>query len=453
MSQTKWSSNLLFLLVAIGTEAGIANVWKFSYLAGENGGGLFVFIYFAALIVMAVPALIAEMLLGRIGGKSVVGNMHELIEHYGLARGWKSFGVLALVCVSLILSFYFVVCGWMLYYFLFAVGHGFAGVTVESAQQVEAGMMASPWAMLACSGIFVALSAYVIGFGVNRGVERVASILTPLRFVIMIGMFVYAVIFADARSAAKFLFTVRWADLSWHIVLVGVGQAFFSLGIGVGVMMTMGAYMKREFSIPRAAITVAFAQGAVALLAGMSIFPLVFQYGLEPAQGPGLIFVTLPVAFGKMPGGSVFGALLFLLLSFAALTATIVIMQSIVAWLEERYPLSRRWLAWITGGVLWAAGSFTVLSFGAWKNVYPLHWLGIESKRTFFDLLDYLTSDLLMPVGGVMVCVMAGWSLSRALVAQELGLPGHAFDMWRSAVRYIVPAGVVILFISSHWLG
>jgi NSS family neurotransmitter:Na+ symporter len=393
------------------------------------------------------------MLLGRIGGKSVVGNMHELVSKYGLARGWKSFGALALVCVSLILSFYFVVCGWMLYYFLFALSQGFAGMTVQSAQQIEAGMMASPGAMLACSGAFVALSAYVIGFGVNRGVERVASILTPLRFVIMVGMFIYAVIFADARSAAKFLFTLHWADLSWHIVLVGVGQAFFSLGIGVGVMMTMGAYMKREFSIPRAAVTVAFAQGAVALLAGMSIFPLVFAYGLEPAQGPGLIFVTLPVAFGKMPGGGVFGALFFQLLSFAALTATIVIMQSIVAVLEERYTGSRRWLAWMTGSVLWAAGLVTVLSFGAWKTVYPLQWFGLDSKRTFFDLLDFLTSDLLMPIGGVMVCLMAGWCLSHELVAHELGLSRGLFAMWRFAVRYLVPAGVVVLFVSLHWLG
>lgn len=444
-----WSSNLLFLIAAIGTEAGIANVWKFSYLAGVNGGGLFVALYFIALMVLAIPALMAEMLLGRIGGRSVVGNMQVLVERYGIGKAWKSFGWLALISIFLILSFYFVVCGWMLYYFVLSITRGFSGVTAESATQMQATMMDSPIAMLACSGFFVATTAFVISFGVNKGIERVAGILTPLRFLILIGLLVFAVVYGSAGKAARFLFVPDFSLISWDIVIAAVGQAFFSLGIGVGVMMTMGAYMKPEYSISRAVVTVAMAQGLVALLAGMSIFPLVFQFDLAPAQGPGLIFVTLPVAFSQMPGGAVFGALLFMLLSFAALTATIVMQESIVAWLEERTGASRRRLAWLSGLAIWLTGFITVFSFNRWKDVHPLTWLGIASTRTPFDLLDYLTSNILMPLGGLMVALIAGWALSREVVARELRMTHPAlFSAWRIAVRYVVPIGLVIIFIS-----
>ncbi|MET0289102.1 MAG: sodium-dependent transporter [Pseudoxanthomonas sp.] len=444
-----WSSNLLFLIAAIGTEAGIANVWKFSYLAGVNGGGLFVALYFIALVVLAIPALMAEMLLGRIGGRSVVGNMQVLVDRYGIGKAWKSFGWLALTSIFLILSFYFVVCGWMLYYFVLSITRGFSGVTAESATQMQATMMDSPVAMLACSGFFVATTAFVISFGVNKGIERVAGILTPLRFLILIGLLVFAVIYGSAGQAARFLFVPDFSLISWDIVIAAVGQAFFSLGIGVGVMMTMGAYMKPEYSISKAVVTVAVAQGLVALLAGMSIFPLVFQFDLAPAQGPGLIFVTLPVAFAQMPGGAVFGALLFMLLSFAALTATIVMQESNVAWREERTRASRRTLAWLSGLAIWLTGFITVFSFNRWKDVHPLTWFGFASTRTPFDLLDYLTSNLLMPLGGLMVALMAGWALSREVVAKELRMTHPAlFAAWRIAVRYVVPVGLVIIFIS-----
>ncbi|MCD7098795.1 sodium-dependent transporter [Stenotrophomonas sp. MMGLT7] len=444
-----WSSNLLFLIAAIGTEAGIANVWKFSYLAGVNGGGLFVALYFIALLVLAIPALMAEMLLGRLGGRSVMGNMQVLVDRYGIARAWKGFGWLALTCIFLILSFYFVVCGWMLYYFVLSVTRGFAGMTAESAAQVQATMMGNPVAMLACSGFFVAVTALVLGFGVNKGIERVAGVLTPLRFLILIGLLVFALAFADAGAAARFLFVPDFSQISWQVVIAAVGQAFFSLGIGVGVMMTMGAYMKPEYSIAKAVLTVAFAQGLVALLAGMSIFPLVFHFQLEPAQGPGLIFVTLPVAFAQMPGGAVFGALLFMLLSFAALTATIVMQESIVAWLEERSRLGRRALVWLSGLAIWLAGFVTVFSFNRWKDVHPLTWIGIDSRRTPFDLIDYLASNIMMPLGGLMVALIAGWALSGETVARELRM-GNArlFKLWRFAVRYVVPAGVLVVFVS-----
>ncbi len=445
---SRWSSNLVFLIIAIGTEAGIANVWKFSYLAGANGGGLFVALYFIALIAIAVPALMAEMLIGRHGGKSAVGSMSILVTRDGIAPFWKVFGVMATIAVFLILSYYCVICGWMLDYFVFGLRGGFKGIDAAGAAAAYNGMLADPTTMLVYSGAIVAITAIVVAGGVNKGIERVSGILTPVRFAILLCLLIYSVGFADIGSAFRFLFIVDWSHLTPGVVVTAMGQAFFSLGIGVGVMLTMGAYMKPEYSIPRAVFTVAIAQGLVALIAGLSIFPLVFTYGLAPTQGPGLIFVTLPVAFGKMPYGQLFGTGLFLTLSFAAITATTVILETVVSVLQDYSRLSRRALTYAVAALIWLAGIVTVLSFNRWSTLYPLRYLGISSSKTPFDLLDYLTSNLMMPAGGLMVALIAGWALSQDVTRKELGLDGLAFALWRALVRYLVPLAILIIFLS-----
>jgi NSS family neurotransmitter:Na+ symporter len=437
------------LIIAIGTEAGIANVWKFSYLAGANGGGLFVALYFIALIVIAVPALMAEMLIGRHGGRSAMGSMSVLVARDGISPFWKSFGVMATLAVFLILSYYCVICGWMLDYFMFGLRGGFRGIDAAGAAAAYAGMLADPLRMLMYSGAILAITAVVVAGGVNKGIERVSGVLTPVRFTILICLLIYAVSFADIGSALRFLFIVDWSRLTAGVVVTAMGQAFFSLGIGVGVMLTMGAYMKPEYSIPRAVFTVAIAQGLVAIIAGLSIFPLVFTYGLAPAQGPGLIFVTLPVAFGKMPYGQLFGTGLFLTLSFAAITATTVILETVVSVLADYSRLSRRALTYLIAVSIWLTGILTVLSFNRWSAVYPLTFIGLSSTKTPFDLLDYLTSNLMMPAGGLMVALMGGWALSRDTTCQELGLGGGAaFELWRGLVRYVVPLAIVVIFLS-----
>ena len=450
LAPRRWSSNLMFLIIAIGTEAGIANVWKFSYLAGENGGGLFVALYFVALLVVAIPALMAEMLIGRRGGRSVVGTLDVLVARDGVSRWWKSFGALACLAVFLIMSFYCVICGWMARYFVFGLSGGFAHIDAQGAADSYHSMLASPGQMLFYSGLIIATTSFIVAHGVNKGIERVSGILTPLRFAILLLLLVYSAVHADFAAAARFLFIVDWSHLTPAVVVTALGQAFFSLGIGVGVMLTMGAYMKADYSIPRAVLTVAVAQGLVALVAGMAIFPLVFKYGLAPAQGPGLIFVTLPVAFGQMPSGPAFGTALFLTLSFAAITATTVILEALIAVLEEYTPYSRRRLVYATGLAIWVTGILTVFSFNRWSAVYPLNALGIASShKTPFELLDYLTSNILMPIGGLMVALLAGWALTRAVTVQELGLgDGVAYRSWRFLVRYVVPIAVIVIFVS-----
>lgn len=449
MEKKQWSSNLLFLITAIGTEAGIANFWKFTYLAGQNGGATFVFVYFAALATLAVPALIAEMLIGRYCGKSVAGCMRVLVERDKISPVWKSYGVIALTGIFLVLSFYFVVCGWMLRYFLLGLSGSFAKIQAPQAVEMYAAMMASPIPMLACSGFFILLTTLIVAHGVNKGIERVSGILTPLRFLILIGLCAYAASVGNTAAAAKFLLSFHLDRLTADVVLIAVGQAFFSLGVGAGVLMTVGAYMKREYSIVKSVFTVAFAQGLVAVLAGFSIFPLVFAYGLEATHGPGLVFVTLPVAFGQMPYGAVFGTIMFLVLSFAGLTATIVLLEAIVAFLEEYTPLSRAIATYSAGFAIWLAGIVTVLSFSTWKDVHPLQILGFASSRTPFELIDYLASNIMLPVGGLMVALMAGWALSRETVLRELGIgPGKGFKLWYGTIRYIVPLALGIVFLA-----
>jgi neurotransmitter:Na+ symporter, NSS family len=449
LAPNRWSSNLLFLIIAIGTEAGIANVWKFSYLAGANGGGLFVALYFAALVIIAIPALMAEMLIGRHGGRSVVGTMNVLVTRDGIAPFWRVFGLMATLATFLILSYYCVICGWMLKYFVFGLAGGFKGIDAARAASTYQGMLADPVMMLIYSGLILAITAVVVAGGVNRGIERVSGILTPLRFAILILLLVYSVGFADIGSAFRFLFTVDLSHLTPGVVVTAAGQAFFSLGIGVGVMLTMGAYMKAEYSIPRAVFTVAFAQGLVALIAGLSIFPLVFTYGLAPTQGPGLIFVTLPIAFGRMPYGQPFGTALFLTLSFAAITATTVILETVVSVITEYSGWSRRRVAYASATAIWLTGILTVLSFNRWSTLYPLRALGIPSTRTPFELLDYLTSNIMMPAGGLMVALIAGWALAPETTRRELGMKSaRAFGLWRGLVRYVVPLAILVIFLS-----
>jgi NSS family neurotransmitter:Na+ symporter len=449
VAKKQWSSNLLFLITAIGTEAGIANFWKFTYLAGENGGASFVFVYFIALAALAVPALIAEMLIGRYCGRSVPGCMRLLVERDGASPLWKVYGPIAMIGIFLVLSFYFVVCGWMVHYFWLALRGSFEHIDGRQAAIVYEQMLSSPQTMLACSGLFILLTTLVVASGVNKGIERVSGVLTPLRFVILIGLCAYAATVGNTRAAADFLLTFRPERLTANVIVVAVGQAFFSLGVGAGVLMTVAAYMRREYSIVRSVFTVAFAQGFVAVLAGFSIFPLVFAYGLQPAGGPGLVFQTLPVAFSHMPYGMMFGIVMFLVLSFAGLTATIVLLESIVAFLEEYTRMSRPAAACGAGLAIWLAGFATVFSFNLWKHVYPLRLFGIDSQRTPFQLIDYLAANILLPVGGLMVAGIAGWSLSRSVVVAELAIgDGLRLRLWRAAVRYLVPVALAIVFIS-----
>lgn len=446
--ERKWSSNLMFLAAAIGSAVGISNIWKFTYVAGSNGGGAFVIVYVLALTLIALPALVAELMIGRRGGESVVQSLENLHKRDGVHKAWRLYGFLALTGVFLALGFYSVIAGWTIDYFYQSTFNGLRPATTEEAGAELNAMMANPARMILFQIIFLTFTAATVAGGVRKGLERVLSWLTPGLFVLLLALLAYALVTTDFARGLRFMFVPDWSSLTPTVVLMAVGQAFFSLGVGVGVIMTIGAYMGPKSSIVRSAAIIAFADGGVAILAGMAIFPIVLSFGLSPAEGPGLIFATLPVAFAQMPGGGVFGPLFFLLMAFAALTSAITIMECLVAWLEDYTSLSRRTLAIMVAGALWLTGLATVFSFNIWSEFHPLSFFPLMADKTVFGVLDYLVSNLIMPIGGILLALLAGWGLSRAATVDELNMgDGILYQIWRVLVRYVLPVALLGVFL------
>ena len=447
-TQRRWSSNLMFLAAAIGSAVGISNVWKFTYVAGENGGGAFVLVYIAAILFVALPALIAEFLIGRRGGASVVKTMDNLAEKDGIHRAWRYYGQMAALGAFIALSFYSVIAGWTIDYFFTSVSRGFSGISVDETATALNALMANPSRMILSQIVFLGLTALTVAAGIRRGLERVLRWLTPALFVLLLVLLVYAMIAGDFAAGARFLLVPDFSQLDAQTILLAVGQAFFSLGIGLGVLMTIGAYMDRNSSVLRAGIVVAAADAGVALLAGLAIFPIVFANNLSPAEGPGLIFATLPVAFGNMPGGSILGPMFFILMAITALTSAITIMETVVSVVEDFSDLSRPRIVVIVTTLLWIVGLGTVFSFSTLADFHPLGFIPAFEDRNFFESIDYIVSNWMMPAGGVLVAILAGWSLTRAATQAELELTGGPiYRTWRFLVRYVVPVVIALVFI------
>lgn len=442
-----WSSNYVFLLASIGSTVGLSNIWKFTYLAGENGGGAFVLVYVLVLAVLGIPILAAEMVIGKRGGKSMVGTLHVLHLKDGLASQWKWFGWVAMITVFLILSFYCVVAGWTLDYTVTSLTGQLAALTKESANGFYEDLLANPWRMMLGQGVFVLATTWIVAQGIQDGLERSIGWMMPTLFVILLGLVVYAMIFGEFATALRFLFQPNFSKITPQVFLAAFGQAFFSLGIGVGVMLTYGAYMPPGTNVLRSAAIIAFSDGFASMLAGLAIFPIVFQYGLSPAEGPGLIFKTLPISFSEIPGGGFIGSFFFLLLFFAGLTSSISLLESIISHLEETLPFSRARITWVAGALLWVVGLATVFSFNHWKSFYPLGFVAPLKDKTIFEVIDYFGSNLLMPAGGILMAVMAGWLLPTQSVQADLRIAAGQFQIWRLIVRWLAPLAVAWLLI------
>lgn len=449
-SSKGWSSNYVFLLASIGSTVGLSNIWKFTYLAGENGGGAFVLIYLGSLAVMGIPILGAELMIGKRGGKSMAGTMVVLAQRDGIHRNWKYFGWVSMIGVFLILSFYSVIAGWTLDYAVSSFAGKLNNLNALSAVGFYNELLDSPIRMMMGTGLFVAATAWIVAMGIQDGLEKSIRWMMPALFIILLALVVYAMITAEFAQAVTFMFAPDFSKVTSTTVLVAFGQAFFSLGIGVGVMLTYGAYMSPSTHVLRSAVIIAFSDGLAAMLAGLAIFPIVFQYGLSPGEGPGLIFMTLPVAFGQMPGGGFVGALFFLLLLVAALTSSISLLESIIAHLEATLKMTRKKISLIAGVLLWVVGLGTVFSFNIWKNFTPLSAVRPLEGKTIFGLLDYFSSNLLMPLGGILMAVIAGWLIPGTAGKAELNA-GEVwyFELWRFLIRYVAPIAVLGIFISN----
>jgi len=442
-----WSSRLAFILAATGSAVGLGNIWKFPYVTGENGGGAFVLVYLLCIAVVGIPIMMAEVMIGRRGGRSPVKSLSLIAEHDRLKPAWKLVGAIGILAGFLILSFYSVIGGWAISYVGTTASGQLAGQSADAVGAIFSGLLSDPTKLLAWHTLFMAMVMVVVVRGVRSGLERAVSILMPALFVLLLIVVGYAMTTGHFGQAAAFLFQPDFSKLTTSGILVALGHAFFTLSLGMAVMMAYGSYLPKNISIAKPSISVSVIDTGVALLAGLAIFPIVFANGLEPGAGPGLIFQTLPLAFGQMPMGSLFGTLFFVLLIFAAWTSGISLLEPIVEWLEERKGMNRTVSTLGAGFVCWGLGIASILSLNLWSDFAPLGFVPMLEGKTIFDLLDFFTANIMLPLGGLLVALFAGWVMSRQAMERELALSPAMFNLWLITVRFITPVAVAVVFI------
>jgi len=441
-----WSSRLVFLMAAVGASVGLGNIWKFPYVAGANGGGAFVTVYLLAAILIAIPILIAELMIGRRGRLSPPTAMAKLAAATGSSQAWRFVAWFGVIAAFLILSYYSVIGGWMLAYIPKAAMGEFAGLQAVQAEAGFAALLGDPVTLIIWHTAFISGTTIIIARGIEGGIEAAVKILMPLLFLMLLGMIVYALLKGDMAAAINFLFSSDFSLITPQVLLVAVGQAFFSLGVGMAVMMTYGAYLPNDISLPRSAVLIALADTGVAILAGLAIFPLVFVNNLDPTDGAGLLLVTLPIAFGQMEGGAILGTVFFSLVVFAAVTSAIAILEPIVSFSIDRLKMSRVQAAVCWGGMAWLIGLASVFSFNIMSDFYPLAFISAWETKTMFDLIDHFTSNLMLPLAGAGASLFVGWCLPYDAIEEELpGTPVVLLKSWIFLLRFVVPICLLLL--------
>lgn len=443
-----WSSRLAFILAASGSAVGLGNIWKFPYITGENGGGAFVLVYLLCIALIGIPIMISEVMIGRRGGRSPINSMRQLTQRDGLSKRWAWIGGMGMLASFLILTFYSVIGGWALSYVGNSASGLFAGASTEAIGAMFGNLLADPYTLLLWHSIFMLLVVMIVARGLSSGMEKAINILMPIMFALLLVMVGYAMSTDNFAEGFTFLFQPDFSKLTTEGVLTALGHAFFTLSLGMGVMMAYGSYLPKKVSIVKTAVTVSLVDTAVALLAGLAIFPLVFANGLEAGAGPGLIFQTLPLAFGQMSGGVLFGTLFFVLLVVAAVTSAISLLEPAVEWLEEQKGISRLTGTLLGGISIWGLGILTILSLNVWSDVHPLGMFERFEGKTFFDLFDYFTANLMMPLGGLAIAIFVGWFMSKQAGENELDMGnGLAYKLFMFVLRFITPAAVMVVFV------
>lgn len=443
----QWTSPLTFFLASTGMAVGLGNMWRFPFLAGENGGGAFVLVYLAAVAAIGFPIMTAELLIGRRGGAASDGAVRALIASEGASRFWRAIGYLCFAVPLVGVGYYGVIAGWVLdYAVVYTASGGFAPESDHAARFDL--LLADPTRLILAHTVFIVACAAVVSRGLKRGIERLSRLMMPALFVILAGLVVYAAFHGQFGRAFAFLFRPNFQELTPTSVLLAVGQAFFSLSVGFGALMTFGAYLPKGISLPRTAASVCAADTLVALLAGLAIFPIVFAAGLDAGGGPGLVFITLPTVFGQVPGGYFIGAAFFVLFFFAAFTTGVATFEAVAGWLGTRGIGRKAALIW-SGCVAWTIGAVATLSFNVLADAKPPESLPIYGGKTLFDALDFTVANVMLPLNGLLIALFAGWALKPATTADELGGDSRVFRTWRFLVRFLVPLAVVAIVLTA----
>ncbi|MFT7319345.1 sodium-dependent transporter [Congregibacter sp.] len=447
-----WSSRLTFLMASVGFAVGLGNIWRFPYVVGENGGSAFILIYLTFAILIGVPLVMAEWTIGRRGNDatSASGSFRGVATQSGASTKWGAVGGIAVLAVFMLMLIYTTIAGWTMDYFVRAASGAFEGITSETSAAAYEDLMASPWRLVFWHTVVVVLTVYINSRGLHGGIEKAVNILMPALFLSLVIMVGYAAVVGDMAAAANFLLTPDFSKVTGETVLMALGQAFFSIGIAMAVMITYGSYMDQSTSIAQNAVIVVGADTLVALLAGFAIFPLVFQHGMTPSAGEGLVFQTLPVAFGDLPAGSFFASVFFFLLIAAAVTSCIGNFAPVVAWTEEKFRLSHSRAAFTAGFAMWVLGIASALSFNVLSDFHPLDFISGFEEKTIFASIDYIMANALLPIGALLTAIFIGWIANRDSIREEIGLPdGLAFKTWLVLIRFVIPTALVVVFLSG----
>jgi neurotransmitter:Na+ symporter, NSS family len=441
MARGHWKNRWTFMLATAGSAIGLGNIWKLPYMIGVNGGSAFVLVFIACIFFVGIPLMMTEVLLGRRTQQNPFNGMQALAKEAQASLYWKYVGTMGMLAGLLILSFYSVIAGWVLNYIIEALKGSFNEITSAQSTENFDKLLESPIKLLFWHTVFMCMTMGVVARDLNAGLEKANNILIPALFAILLLLLGYSLSVGDMQAAYLFMFTPDFSKITPVAILSALGHAFFSLSLGMGAVMVYGSYLQRSVSIARTTIAIAIADTLLGLLVGLAIYSLVFANNLAPNAGPGLIFQTLPIAFGHMPGGNIFGALFFILVAFAAWTSSISLVEPTIAWITENTSVKRHIAALGLGVIIWFLGLAVLLSFNEWKTIKIIFGLNI------FDTLDKLTSTVMLPLGGLLMAIFAGYFMKKNHVQEELDLDKIGFKSWRFANNIIAPIAITAVFL------
>lgn len=433
-----WGSRLGFIMATAGSAIGLGNIWKFPYMAGDNGGAAFIIIYLGLVFTIGLSVLLAEIMIGRSTQSDAINSFKKLGH-----GGFSVVGYMGIAAGFMILSFYCVVAGWTIAYIVKFLSGAFAGMDGAALGDAFGGFISDPVQPIIYQAIFVCLTVFVVLGGIANGIERAGKILMPILFLILIALVLRSVTLPGAERGLDFFLSPDFSKINAHTFMDALGQAFFSLSLGMGAVLTYGSYLDKGANIGKSAWQVAFLDTAVAILAGLAILPAVFAFNMDPGAGPGLTFVTLPAVFQEMPGGTFFGTLFFVLLTIAALTSSISLLEPMVAFFSTKgYTRSQ---VTITSGFLsFLLGIPCSLSLGVWGDFTII-------GKSFFDLMDFLTANIMLPIGGMVISLFVGWVVTPLALREVCGdaQPGILAKIWIFILRFIAPVAIAAILING----
>ncbi|OJH16220.1 hypothetical protein BLX88_24930 [Bacillus obstructivus] len=444
--QEQWSSKLGFILAAAGSAIGLGAIWKFPYIAGQNGGGAFFLIFILFTLLLGLPLLLAEFSIGRLTQENAVDSYRKIAPK----AKWHWIGILGMIACFILLSFYSVIGGWIIIYLYKAITGQLNGLSSDQYTQVFGDTISDPIISLIVQLLFILMTIVVVARGVQKGIEQASKIMMPALFILFILLVIRSITLDGAMAGISFLLQPDFSKLTSKTILEAMGQSFFTLSVGVSVMVTYSSYLPKNQSLPRSAFSIVGMNLVIVLLAGLAIFPAVFALGLEPGAGPVLLFNVLPTVFSQLPLGMLFFIAFLILFLFAALTSAFSMLEIIVSVITKKDIKGRKKWSWIIGIAIFIFGIPSALSYGALGDVTLL-------GKTFFDLMDYTVSNILMPLGALLIAIFVPLKVKKSVLYEELkqgsGLKRGLFEAWYFLIRFVAPIliFVVMLDVLGVW--